>query len=181
MAEILLKVSWHDFKNFALRISPKAWLLPSNGLVKMGRKWKIDELECLERSRIFSQALNIKSWKLSSSTIFTSSFDWQSQIFEKNHPWLAAKVSTRNYVFFAQVSFQFFNFFTKTVIETSPTFIFTYRDWRGLSNQIFNFFLSWRFSTVGSIYKNTLTIFNTVFLIWKWLPHYYRQFRMGSI
>ena len=152
MAEIWLTVSWNDFKSFAWRILSEAWLLPSNGLVKMARKWKIDEIECLERSRIFSQPLCIGSWKLSSDTIFTFSFDWHSHNFEKNYPWLATEVRTRNYVFFRLKFFQFSFFSTKTVTKTSPIFISAYRDWKGLSTHIFYFYLPWGFSTVGSIY-----------------------------
>ena len=151
MAEILQKVSWHDCKSFAWRILSEAWLLPSNGLVKMARKWKIDELECLERSRIFSQPLCIESWKLSSDSIFTFSFDWHSHNLEKNYPWLVTEVRTRNYVFFCLKSFQLSFCFTKTVTKTSPVFISAYRDCQGLSNHIIIFFLPWGFSTVGLI------------------------------
>ena len=46
--EILLKDSWHHFKNFAWRILSETWLSTSNGPTKMARKWKLDELEFLE-------------------------------------------------------------------------------------------------------------------------------------
>jgi hypothetical protein len=51
LAEILPKVSWHDYKNFIWKILSKN----ASGCAKMARKWKLDEFQCTEDSLQRSQ------------------------------------------------------------------------------------------------------------------------------
>jgi hypothetical protein len=72
----------------------------------MARKRKFDEFQLY----VFSAVMFRKLKNLSSQTIFSFSFDWQSQIFEKKYLWSIAKIPTQNYVFFLFRIFSVFIF-----------------------------------------------------------------------